>query len=337
MSETDSRLVDLVRVLQELRKHVAGTQLDIADRAKFLGGGMSLSPSTISDLLRGKLRDGKSGPNVLLMVDAMVDLSGHSAHAISLAKQARDLLTDLTSPAPRWTATGAEHFAQLEFAWGGANVFPGSSGSRLAVAVSCMGATQRPFRQEVFTQSMRQAVLRGLDWGPLRPDGSSFQPYVTPTETGFRAWGTITAWNSTRFVAMHVSAFGAVSAYWFGPAVVQDDEPFSTPEYAALCSLVAVHGLLGSTGEAFMCSIKDAHTRVGRLVLPRVPAEEQFTGRGWPEGVVQGAEVEASEREADLAPEDSLTHAADKKFRQFGASHMSSGPLETYGRRLPRL
>lgn len=337
MSDMDSRHVELVRVLRELRKHVAGTQLDIADRAKLLGDGRSLSPSTISDLLGGKLRDGKSGPNVLLMVDAMVDLASQSAHATSLAEQARDLVTDLMSPTPRWTSTGAEHFAQLEFAWGAANVFPDSSGSRFAIAVSCMSATQRPFRQEVFTQSMRQAVLRGLDWGPLRPDGSSFQPYATPTETGFRAWGTITAWNSIRFVAMHVSAFGAVSAYWFGPAAVQDDEPFLAPEYAALCSLVAVHGLLGSTGEASMCSIRDAHTRVGRLVLPRVSAEEQFTGRGWPERVVQGAEIEASEREADLAPNDSLTHAADQKFRQYGASHIASGPLATYGRRLPRL
>lgn len=175
--ENDSRRDELLGALNDLRKLIGHqTLLDIADRSVTIGGGRSLSKSTVSDLLRGKLNP-KSGPNIVLLCDAMVDLAGGDGRAVDAKQRVVRYWGELISPVPRWSAGSASHFAQQEWNWGSTNVYPESRGTRYAFSIACMNAAQRPIRPEVFTTTMRAAALVCIDWGPLRRHGG-FEEYA---------------------------------------------------------------------------------------------------------------------------------------------------------------
>lgn len=317
------------------------TLLDIADRTVAIGQGKALSKSTVSDLLRGKLND-KSGPNIRLLCDAMVDLTANDARARTTGARATRLWEEISSPTPRWSTESASHFAQREWDWGVTNVYPDTRGIRYAFSIACMNATQRPVRPEVFTATMRAAALTCIDWGPLRRHGG-FQEYASLNDTGFRVWGSIEEAYGypRRLVSISANVYGAVSCYWFGESEPAHDNPRWTVERAAFCSLLALHSLMGSSGDASICSIGSTRIRNRKVTIPTVSPDEEFTGYGWPERIFDTwEETPFPEGWVEDALDDLLTpkpaegHPREHLVSLFGRGSLSSTPLEVYGRRL---
>lgn len=339
----DPRTAEMLRALQALRKLVAHQRLlDIADRTKTIesaltvdGDGKGLGSSTISDLLNGKFRKG-SRPQLSLLVNALLDLADHERVAEDLGHRVLTLWDEIHSPAIRWSPGGAQHFAQHEWEWGAANVYPDTPGSRSAFAITCMDSTQRPVRPEVFTETMRSAALTAIDWGPLRRHGG-FEEHATLTDTGFRVWGTIEGSYGypRRLVSIGLSAFGAATCYWFGDTVLTDEN--WTVELAALSTLVALHALLGSRGLASACEVTQGGSRVRQLTIPRVSPDADFTGYGWPERVVREVDRTVAESTEHTGPDSGdadATHPREALLQNFAGGKISSGPLPLYGRQL---